>query len=391
MPLFDDLRRTDTRSRRQNEPAFEYMNTSARPGISAIRGLLDRWFDGVPEESGEDIRARFRSRRAHNHESAFFELYWHEMLRCCGYQVNIHPELPGVDSNPDFLAHRDTVPAFYFEATLAMPPGNAAADRRFAELHDTLDRMDSPDYFLKIEYSGSPQRNIRGRVIRERLEQWCASLDYDEISRLYREEAYDAIPKLSWTEQGCILTFSPVPKSPEFRGRPGARAVGVVMPAEVRQLYTHEDIRAAIDGKATKYGDLDVPLIVAINVLDDFCDDDDIGNALFGEDQIVTTRHADGRFTHARQRALNGAWRGPRGPRNTLVSAVSIANQLSPSTLRYRDITLIHNPWAINPLPLQALPIPQITVSIPDGRIHEHEGTHHADLMGIPKLWPIHD
>ena len=294
-------------------------------------------------------------------------------------------------TNPDFLAIRNRLPQFYLEATLAMPPGGPAADHRFAELHDTLDRMCSPDYFLEIEVRGSPTGNIRGRVIRDRLERWLRDLDHAQISHLCEGEAFDSVPKLPWAEQGCTLTFTPIPKGPELRGQPGVRPVGVVMPAEMRQLRTHEDIRAAVEGKATKYGELNRPLVVAVNVLDDFCEDNDVWNVLFGEEGVVARLQPNGQIREDRDRAPNGAWRGPDGPRNRLVSAVSIAHQLSPSNLRTRSVTLIHNPWARNPLPLEAIPIPQTTISVPDGRIHRHDGRDHADIIGVPNPWPVPD
>ena len=172
MPLFDDVRRAEIRPKRQNEGGFAYTNTSARPGISAIRELLEAWFERLPEDAQADVRGRFRSGDDAQHKSAFFELYWHEMLRCSGYEVETHPAMPNADTNPDFLAHRHGTPQYYLEATLAMPPGDAAADRRFAALHDTLNRMDSPDFFVHVDYRGLPKANIRGRVIRERLERW---------------------------------------------------------------------------------------------------------------------------------------------------------------------------------------------------------------------------
>lgn len=263
------------------------MNASARRGIEAIRQLLESWFEHVPPGAQADVRGRFRSPDGAQHQSAFFELYWHELLASCGYDVKIHPALPDVAANPDFLAIRNRLPQFYVEATLAMPPGDPAADRRFAELHDILDRMCSPDYFLEIEVRSSPTGNIRGRAIRERLERWLRELDHAQISRLYEQGAYDSVPKLTWEEQGCTLTFAPIPKGPELRGQAGARPVGVVMPAEMRQLRTHEDIRAAVEGKAAKYAELNRPLVVAVNVLDDLCEDCDVWNALFGEEGVV--------------------------------------------------------------------------------------------------------
>ena len=39
--------------------------------------------------------------------------------------------------------------------------------------------------------------------------------------------------------------------------------------------------------KAAKYGELNRPLVVAVNVLDDFCEDCEVCNALLGEEGVV--------------------------------------------------------------------------------------------------------
>src|SRR5271165_4841623 len=110
MLLFDQIVRTETRARRQNESDFDYLNTSARAGITAMRDLLENWFERVPDAAKADIRGRFRNRREVQHKSAFFELFWHELLRSCGYGVDIHPALEGAATNPDFLVLLDGVP-----------------------------------------------------------------------------------------------------------------------------------------------------------------------------------------------------------------------------------------------------------------------------------------
>jgi len=392
MPLFDEVVRIEKRPRRQNEGAFEYMNSSSRPGICGIRNLLEQWFEHLQNDAKADVRARFRSRDDAQQQSAWFELFWHELLRCSGYDVEIHPLLADVTTNPDFLAKRNGVSQFYLEATLAMPPGDPAADRRLAELHDTLDRMNSPDYFLHFEYRGSPEGNIRGRALRERLERWLQQLDFEEISRLRENQAEGAIPTYSWSEQGVTLTFEPIPKGPRFRGQPGARPVGAVAPMEMRLLRTLDDIRTAIEGKATKYGALELPLVVAVNVMDDFCDDLDAWNALFGEEQLLAIRQSDGQWRDEwGPRVPNGAWRGRNGPRNTLVSAVVVTHQLSPSNLRTRTAQFVHNPWAAHPLPAEALALTQVSVAPVDGRIHRRAGTSIADILGIAPVWPIPD
>jgi hypothetical protein len=395
VPLFDEMVRREMRPRRENEGGFDYMNTSARPGIAAVRDLLEAWFDHLPDAAKADVRARFRSRDDIQHKGASYELFWHELLRASGYEVEVHPELVNVPTNPDFLARGiDQIPKFYLEATLTMRPGNASGDRRLAELQDTLNRMNSPDYFLDVEYRGTPMNNIRGRIIRERLEEWLGHLDFDQISRLYGDQNYDAVPRFAWEEEHLLLTFRPIPKGPQFRGQPGARPVGMVMPMdmELRELRTHDDIRAAVEGKATKYGELDLPFVVAVNVLDDFCDDQDIRNALFGEEQVVAVRQPDGQWRHEwGRRVPNGVWYGRNGPRNRSVSAVVVTHQLTPTTLRTRTAEIVHNPWATRPLPEACLGLPHFSVSLPDGHIQRIQGRSPGDILAVPNPWPIYD
>jgi hypothetical protein len=156
-------------------------------------------------------------------------------------------------------------------------------------------------------------------------------------------------------------------------------------------VSTHEDLRAAIDSKGKKYGNLEKPLVVAVNVLDDFCDEFAVWNALLGDEAMISTRQVEGSFPPEWERLPNGAWRGREGPRNKLVSAVSIVHQLLPSNLRTRSLTLIHNPWALNPLPVGALLVPYLEISLTDDKIHRREGRDHADVMGIPDPWPQKD
>jgi len=390
--LFDEIPRNDFRPKRQNEPSFDYMNISARPGIHAVRSLLENWFDHLPEMAKADIRGRFRNRDEIQNSSSFFELFCHELLLKSGYNVEVHPAVPDVSTSPDFLVSREGHPRFYFEATLATPPQNElAADRRFAELHDTLNRMDTPNYFLRVEYRGNPQDNIRGRVIRKHLERWLAGLDFDDIARASKEQRFEDIPSLDWEEAGCTFTFKLIPKGALFRGKPGARPIGTIFPADMRWPSTHEDIRAAIEGKAKKYGKLDLPLVVAVNVTNDFCDDDDVWSALFGDDQIVVTIQTDGQLRDAPRRALNGAWRGRNGPRNTLVSVVIVIHQLSPTTLRSCGVKVVHHPWGLHPLPKDALKLPQDTIDLASGQITCEPGIGVCDILGIAEPWPIPD
>jgi hypothetical protein len=124
--------------------------------------------------------------------------------------------------------------------------------------------------------------------------------------------------------------------------------------------------------------------------MDDLCEDIDVMNALFGEEQIVVIRQPNGQLReHQGTRAPNGAWWGRAGARNRLVSAVVVTHQLSPSTLRTHPVELIHNPWAAHSLRADALPLAQREISLPEGHVHRNAGTAAADVLGIPAQWPV--
>jgi hypothetical protein len=40
---------------------------------------------------------------------------------------------------------------------------------------------------------------------------------------------------------------------------------------------------------------------------------------------------------------------------------------------------------------MDLLPIPQLAISLSDGRINYHGGTQAADVLGIPNRWPFPD
>jgi hypothetical protein len=390
MPLFDNSQRTETRAKRQNEPSFDYLNSSARPSVCAIRNLLNTWYSRFPSGERHALCNRFRKRQDVPHQSAFLELYWHEFLTQSGYLVDVHPVLSGVNKHPDFLATKPGVPPFYLEARLAMPPLDPASEKRLAAVHDTLNRIDSPNFFLHMESEGNATDNINGNALRARLERWLRTLDPEIVAARVVKEGHETLPNMQLSEHGLTLSFLASPKGPELRGEQGIQTIGSTMLGEMRQLNTHKDIRSAIEAKAKKYGELDRPLVIAINVMDIFCEQCDILNALFGEERVVVTRQSDGQWRHDwGTRTPNGAWRGPQGPRNTGVSAVIVTNQLVPWTLRACKVELVHNPWASYPLLTEALPIPQYSVIA--GRIHRQQGVQAADILDVPSPWPIEE
>lgn len=89
-----------------------------------------------------------------------------------------------------------------------------------------------------------------------------------------------------------------------------------------------DDLHAVLKRKASRYGALDLPLVVAVN---SSCDEAGL------------------------RRALDELWHGPRGPQRRTLSAVLAFGPADPWNFRDSPIRLIRNPWAAIPLPATGL------------------------------------
>jgi hypothetical protein len=388
--LFDPGNRTDTRFKGYKEPEFAYLNQSARPAIIALRELLEDWFRHFPTDSQTDLCSRFRSPDDNQHAGAFFELYIHELLRKLGYEITVHPVLPGIATHPDFLARRSEGCQFYLEVTLAGVPNKAeqGAAARIAQVYDVLNEMDSPDYFLHLDVEGSPSTPPAGAKLRSDLGKWLGTLDVDEIAKAGQRGEFAAVPKFHWEHEGWSVTFMPIAKSPAARGKPGIRPIGAIIP-EAEWLKTDVDLKNALENKAKKYGALEVPLVVAVNVLGIHCDETDIFNAVFGQEVIAISQRNDGSISaeHA-ERRRNGFWFGPNGPRNQSVSAVLIIDGFNEWKMGTSTPELFHNPWPGHPLNPDYWLLPQRIPNMATRGYDKRPGRSAREVMGIPDPWP---
>lgn len=147
-------------------------------------------------------------------------------------------------------------------------------------------------------------------------------------------------------------------------------------------------IRNSIKEKSGKYGELDLPYIIAINVVDQFSGDDiDISNALFGDEQVIFTFRGNKVIREETRRKRNGAWFGPKGPRNTRVSGALFASLLSPWNIAKITPVLWHHPWANKPLSPEWLPFPQFLGG--EGHfLKELKWKNGWELLGLDPNWP---
>jgi hypothetical protein len=391
MTLFDDISRSETRPKRETESSFEYLNTSARAPVAAARDLLDGWFRDFPESGKADLKARFRSRSDSQHHAAFFELYVHELLRRCGFEVEVHPDTEAEEeTHPDFLVSLGGKPQFYVEATLAQESAaDSAAQARIDRVYETLSTLDSPNFFVGIRLYGAPATAPPGARLRSKLEAWLADLDLEEVIRRWRTSgAPGNLPHFDWPHDGCTFSFFPIPKSAEARGRPGVRPVAVKMPS-ARLVTIDRSIRSSLAAKSSRYGKLGLPLVIAVNVLDPLVDLELVMNGLMGAEGVQFSETADESTTMGYSRIPNGAWMGPRGAQNRSGSAVLVAMNLDYWSLLKETPILIHHPWAHHPLSPSMWPLPQMVPDLAASCYRDVDGKTAGEVLAVPSPWPV--
>ena len=379
--LFENKAREGTQGKLRTEREFEYLDRSARIEASRIRDLLNDWFTHFPQGGRADLEARLKSTDDTNHRGAFWELMLHHWLLLMQCQdLIVHPPITGRNQSPDFHGTLPDGTEFYLEATLATgrPNETQGSIRREREILDTIDRMQVDDFLLIVHRSGLPTQNVSQNQVRGEIGRWLNGLDYEEVVRQV-EQPGSLGPRQEFQYQGLTLEIEAQPRHRERRGL-GRRTIGM---ASLRiPTNPASSIRTAIQNKATKYGTLNKPYIIAVNALGNLVRDNHYFDAVFGEENEFLVDRATGHATI--RRSGNGALRRNGRPVNTRVSAVIFGHDLSPWRLGQRNLKIIHNPWASHPLPDNAFDMP----SWREGALRFGESANFQELLGIWTDWP---
>lgn len=384
MSLFDDIEREEDPGAEQGESRFAYWNRSGRPGFSALRAKIDELALNYPEQYRDALIGRIRSNDEVAHESAMFELLLHQALTVGGAEIEaIEPTLPHTDRSPDFLVRMPNGERFYLEATLAT--GLSDKERRSKRLFDAaiqaINSVRNADFWLEVDIAGKPSEPVRLRNLRRSIEQWLDSLDHAAISAMWENEGQrDERPSFRKSEAGMQVLLRPIPKNDR---RDHGRAIGV-QSGEIWSRTVGASLRQAIEGKSNRYGELDLPFVVAVNGLDHNAEEHDVMAALLGQDvyRFVPGAADSGRW----DRDWDGAWISPNnGPRRQGVSGVLVFNELSVWAAERKRGLFVHNPWARRPL--TSFPLDVDSLFPQGGEFARHDGKAFSDLVGWEKDW----
>lgn len=392
MQLFDGMIRTYEGPALYAEPAFAYLNRSASSVAETVRRTLEIWFSRYPESERTDLRARFRSKDDQHHYSAFFELVLHELLLKMNCRIQIHPDSPHHTTSrcPDLLVEPPAGSRFYAEAIIVtgMSANERAACARMNDVYDAINRLESPNFFVGMDISGAPETPVPARRIRAFLRERLDELDPDEVAKLWGAGKTEAISHWQYEHEGWSIDFHPIPKSPGLREKPGVRPIGM-RSFEGKWVDASTSIRDAITAKAGRYGDFEVPLVIAVNYLgEDTVDQIDVMDALFGKETYSLAISPSGATSAPRmKREPDGAWTSRSGPRYTRVSAVLLAIRAEPWTVGSAGTCLIHNPWAQRRYDSV---LTRLSQGVPQaGLMHWKDGLTLGEALDLPQGWPL--
>jgi hypothetical protein len=246
-----------------------------------------------------------------------------------------------------------------------------------------LDDKWHPNFMVAIDGDGYPTTQPSGNKLAGDVLRWLDTLDADALLVAADTSSFDALPEFKWQHEGWSVRVRPIPVNVQSRGLP-RRLIGI-RNFGAGWIDGWTPVREALSFKGSKYGDLELPLVIAVNVDTFNLDPIDEAQALFGQEQYVFTvgqSDAEPRF----ERAPNGAWRGPAGPRGKRCSGAWLFNNLSPYTLARRGHTLYLNPWANRQVPVSFLQMPHAMVV--DERIQRVGGIGIRAALGLDETWP---
>ena len=378
--LFDEFDRTDDTFKRNTETDFAFLNRSGRSEIARVREFVAACAARYPEDEQRELVARFRSGDDRHFRSACFELLLHEYLIRQGFALTAHPELPnGRKSRPDFLVTCPDGARLYLEAASASEntDQNASAEAMKALALTVLDEATHPDFFVELSDRGDPKTQPSGRKLRDAVLKWLEGLDWGSLVGIPSE----ALPSLEWRHEDWVLAVRPIPVKESARGKQ-RRLIGIGA-GRVGWVNTWAPIRSSVVAKSRHYGELDLPLVVAVNVDTFALDSMDEEQALFGEEVV---RFSLPEASPKLGRQANGAWIGNQGPRARRSSGAWLFPDLTPYSAAARRHVLYLNPWAHHAVPESFLTMPHRRER--EGHLDSVAGKSLAEVLDLPHGWP---
>lgn len=340
--LFEETPRTFMGPGLSSESTLAYLDRSARTDAASARQYLEHLFAVYPPEK----KAAFKKRLHDEFESAFFELFIHDLLRSNGAAVVLHPKVSEKSTRPDFLARFPSGDQLIVEAIVSkdMSAAEQKIESQWERIFDHLNRkLNCPVYWIAFGSREHPELpptpSSLCRFVQRQI---------DEFTQMDMASGGNLTLPTWLFQDGTLFSMEISLIRRSQPANPDDRPIGVY-PWKSRWGGGEQALLNAIKAKATKYGPLELPFVVAINALSRWgTHAEDVTRALYGGE--LNGRATGGLFSSKYSR-LSGV----------LVTKATAWGPPNPS------IHLYHNPQAQKPCGDIPWQIPQTTVI--DGQI----------------------
>lgn len=388
-PIFEEKDRSDDRPKTRDEHLFAFYDRAARRPFAVFRDLVNAWLADMPVDAAAEVVKRMRKGDDLGFATGLSEIVLHTTLRRLGFVLEAHPEIPGIRNRLDFLIRQpDGTRVAYLEITTMNPPAaEVARDRREAIVFEALNGAVLPDDLrLSYEVASFGMASPSVTKIRAAVERWASA--HADAAR--NTPAVDETFLVDdWKLRLALISG--------FAPRPGGRQIavyGIMNGRFVGAVPPTNGLAKALDAKATKYGELDLPYVIAVfdrtNSLAWSSSDfgERVAEVLFGSEEIEELVMSSGQIRSRETRAGNGRFGHTGAPRSRGVSAVLVFPTAEPwnlAEIRGQPL-LVRHPWAIRPLPDGILPMQELVIDDLAGRIVP--GRMMSEILGLPDPWP---
>ena len=338
--LFDAVTRTYLGRANIGESEFDFLNRSARPEAEAARGQIEDLLSRYPKDGMNHLLARFRS-DDQNFHGALFELVLNGLFIELGCEVDLC-DLDPSQRRPDFSINH-AGKRCYVEATVVDPiKGTLDFNDNEKDVIGKLDSLSGQGFGLNVDTEGTLTRLLpKSDVIKpfQDLIDRCEPSDVP-LSGLSSRSRTGPVAKISdgnWQLTGRLFAID----SDRFVH---------VQSGEAKWVRPEKPIERRLTEKAKRYGELDAPLVVALNARDlVFSIRDDALDALFGKVGVeITFDNRTSPPTVLKEQMVRkpgGIWQTKSGkPRYTRLKAVILFERLDPFKLA-APVIVYFNPF----------------------------------------------
>lgn len=383
--LFEERMRDRIEPLRRGERLFDFYNARIAPGYDEYRSSVNRWLGAMAEQDRNELSHRLRQAGEVEFHAAMAELITHAILNSRGYSVECHPEQFHAQKRPDFLAKSQAGnPLAVVEVTSFGPSQERRAIGNVEDsIYNALDNLDIPrNFFLGFNVleraRGTPSLNALCRAVQN----WIAVSVADNPNYEGSEIFCDG----GWAIEIDLFAVN--------RVREGDGGIIGVVEGEARILSGEQKIRLALENKARRYGEFELPYIIVVTDCNDELTGGDencrtLVDAVLGDEVWSVGELPSGEYIERATRLRNGFYGNPDRPRSRNVSAALLlptANIWQLRDPRWQPI-LFENPYANNPLAENFLPVSRCYINAA-GQLCFGSGNNLADLVGLPAKWP---